>query len=100
MKLDTLTLKQTHFVEETVDDLSNCLTMIPNVRIVNTEMNRKQWVKFAVNINRSDKRLQSLGIVLYCIVFYPSCVQHLISWRSWRQSRAATWPELSPLWRG
>ena len=74
MKLDTLTLKQTHFVEETVDDLSNCLTMIPNVKIVNTEMNRKQWVKFAVNINRTDKRLQSLGsIVLYCIVFKPPC---------------------------
>ena len=71
MKLDTLTLKQTHFVEETVDDLSSCLTMIPNVKIVNTDMNRKQWVKFAVNINRSDKRLQSLGIVLmYCIVLY------------------------------
>ena len=76
MKLDTLTLKQTHFVEETVDDLSNCLTMIPNVRIVNTEMNRKQWVKFAVNINRSDKRLQSLGISLHCIVLY---LTHLVS---------------------
>ena len=65
MKLESLTLKQTHFVEETVDDLSNCLTMIPHVRIVNTDMNRKQWAKFAVNINRSDKRLQSLGIFLY-----------------------------------
>ena len=73
MKLDTLTLKQTQFAEETLDDLSSCLTMIPNVRMVNTEMNRKQWVKFAVNINRSEKRLQSLGIVLYCIVLY--CIE-------------------------
>ena len=68
MKLDTLTLKQTHILEETVEDLSGCLTLIPHVRIVNTEMNRKQWVKFAVNINRSDKRLRSLGSVLFSTV--------------------------------
>ena len=61
VKLDSLTLKQTRFMDETLDDLSGCLTMIPNVKVVNSEMTRKQWAKFAVNINRSDKRLQSLG---------------------------------------
>ena len=53
-----------------MEDLSACLTMIPNVNIVNNEMNRKQWAKFAVSINRSDKRLHSLGDLGKGLIFY------------------------------
>ena len=61
IKLDSLTLKQIRYSEETLEELSGCLTLITNVRIVNNEMNRKQWAKFAVTINRSEKRLRCLG---------------------------------------
>ena len=61
IKLDSLTLKQIRYSEEMQEELYGSLTMITNVTIVNNEMNRKQWAKFAVTINRSDKRLRCLG---------------------------------------
>ena len=43
-------------------------------------MNRKQWVKFAVNMNRSDKRLRSLGTVLFSTVSHLTPLVSSIWW--------------------
>ena len=60
--LRNLILKQT-VVEtvETVETMVTCLTNIETVKLVNIDMNKKQWARFALEINKSEKKIQSLG---------------------------------------
>ena len=45
----------------TIDSLAECVASVPRVTIVNNTMNKKQWARFAVEMNRTEKRIQSLG---------------------------------------
>ena len=45
----------------TIESLAECVASVPRVTIVNNTMNKKQWARFAVEMNRTEKRIQSLG---------------------------------------
>ena len=61
MILETLILKQTDLDNTIIDSFANCITNVKHAIIVNNEMNKKQWARFALEINRTEKRLQTLG---------------------------------------
>ena len=45
----------------TIDSLAECVASVPRVTMINNTMNKKQWARFAVEMNRTEKRIQSLG---------------------------------------
>ena len=61
MVLETLILKQIDLDTTIIESFANCITNVKHAIIVNNEMNKKQWARFALEINRTDKRLQTLG---------------------------------------
>lgn len=63
MVLETLILKQTDLDNTIIDSFANCITNVKHAIIVNNEMNKKQWARFALEINRTEKRLQTLGML-------------------------------------
>ncbi len=68
--LETLILKQTDLDTTIIESFANCITNVKHAIIVNNEMNKKQWARFALEINRTEKRLQTLGMseqIHWCI---------------------------------
>ena len=63
MVLETLILKQIDLDTTIIESFANCITNVKHAIIVNNEMNKKQWARFALEINRTDKRLQTLGML-------------------------------------
>ena len=59
--LETLIIKQLVIDNDNAEIIASCVTNVRNVLIESIDMNKKQWVKFAVELNRSDKKIQSLG---------------------------------------
>ena len=58
--LEYLVLSQTNFTNENVEEVAQCVSSVANVKIVNVDMTKKQWAKFAIELNRSDKSLTTL----------------------------------------
>ena len=67
--LETLILKQTYLDNTIIDSIANCITNVKHAIIVNNEMNKKQWARFALEINRTEKRLQTLGILTHTLEY-------------------------------
>ena len=59
--MKTLILKQTVVDNEIIEALAACLTNIETVKLVNLDLNKKQWARFALEMNKSEKKIQSLG---------------------------------------
>ena len=59
--LETLIIKQLVIDNDNAEIIASCVTNVRNVLIESIDLNKKQWVKFAVELNRSDKKIQSLG---------------------------------------
>ena len=57
-----LALKQLMIDSETVENIASCVTSIEKVKIDSIEMTKKQWVKFGIELNKSKKTLQCLGM--------------------------------------
>ena len=77
--LRNLILKQT--VVETVETMVTCLTNIETVKLVNIDMNKKQWARFALEINKSEKKIQSLGeiFIIKLIAIIMPAKKYLVS---------------------
>ena len=61
VQMKTLILKQTVVDNDFIDAMAACMTNIENVKLVNLDMNKKQWARFALEMNKSEKKIQSLG---------------------------------------
>ena len=55
-------LKQLLISSENVDNIASCITSVEKVKINSIEMTKKQWVKFGIELNKSKKILQCLGM--------------------------------------
>ena len=55
--LDNLDLSLIDFTNDTVDDIARCVANVKSAKLVNVEMTKKQWARFAIEMNRSDKKL-------------------------------------------
>ena len=62
MVLETLILKQIDLDNTIIESIASCVTNVKHAIIVNNEMNKKQWARFALEVNRTEKRLQTLGM--------------------------------------
>lgn len=58
--LESLALCQIDITNDTVEQISRCISNVKSVKLINIEMTKKQWAKFAIELNRSDKRLTCL----------------------------------------
>ena len=76
----------------TIESLAECVASVPRVTIVNNTMNKKQWARFAVEMNRTEKRIKSLGeeAEQRCQCDISRYDQSWRRWRMWRLTRAAT----------
>ena len=59
--LETLVLKQCVIENDSIDSIASTITNVTNVKLINNDMNKRQWAKFAVELNKSEKKIQSLG---------------------------------------
>ena len=59
--LETLVLKQCVIENDSIDSIASSITNVTNVKLINNDMNKRQWAKFAVELNKSEKKIQSLG---------------------------------------
>ena len=64
--LETLVFKQTEMDNDAIESIANCIINVKHVIMVNIEMNKKQWARFALEINRTEKKLQTLGTLKCC----------------------------------
>ena len=62
MVLESLIFKQIGLDNNNIESIASCITNVKHAIIVNNEMNKKQWARFALEINRTEKRLQTLGM--------------------------------------
>ena len=52
--LETLVLKQCVIENDSIDSIASSITNITNVKLINNDMNKRQWAKFAVELNKSE----------------------------------------------